>query len=101
MEVARRDVALASGHRIATYRAAPAQPDPCRVLLLLNGGPGLPCDYLLAPHLRLVTRGWTVVSYDQLGCGESDHPDDPSLWTLGRYVEELQELVRVLALERF
>jgi hypothetical protein len=24
----------------------------------------------------------TVVFYDQLGCGESDRPDDPSLWRI-------------------
>jgi proline iminopeptidase len=100
-EVARRDVTLSSGHRIATYRAAPSQPDGGRALLLLNGGPGLPCDYLLTPHLRLVEHGWTVVSYDQLGCGLSDQPDDPSLWTLPRYVAELEEVVSLLRLERF
>ncbi len=101
MEAARRDVRLASGHRIATYRADPAAPDPSRVLLLLNGGPGLPCDYLLTPHLRMVERGWTVVSYDQLGCGESDRPDDASLWTLERYVREFEEIIGILGLDRF
>ena len=70
-------------------------------MLLLNGGPGLPCDYLLTPHLRLVERGWTVHSYDQLGCGQSDRPDDATLWTVERYVEELENVVRVLGLERF
>jgi proline iminopeptidase len=101
MDVARLDVTLASGHRIATYRAAPSKPDGGRVLLLVNGGPGLPCDYLLTPHLRLVEHGWTVVSYDQLGCGLSDKPDDPSLWTLPRYVTELEEVADLLRLERF
>jgi len=101
MEATRHDVELASGHRIATYRADPRSPDPSRVLLLLNGGPGLPCDYLITPHLRMAERGWTVVSYDQLGCGESDHPDDASLWTLERYVSELEELIAILGLARF
>lgn len=100
-EPERRDVTLSSGYRIATYSARPSLPDPARVLLLLNGGPGLPCDYLLTPHLELVRHGWTVVSYDQLGCGASDHPEDPALWTLGRYVEELEEVVRVLGLARY
>lgn len=101
MEPTRRDITLASGHRIATYRAAPAKPDPKRTLLLLNGGPGLPCDYLLTPHLALLEQGWTVVSYDQLGCGNSDKPEDDSLWTLPRYVEECEEVVRRLGLERY
>ncbi len=97
----RNDLRLASGHRIATYLAQPAAPDPAKVLLLLNGGPGLPCDYLLTPHLRLVEHGWTLVSYDQLGCGESDRPDNAALWTLPRYVQELEEVVRLLGLQRF
>lgn len=101
MTAARRDVALSSGHRIATYSARPAKPDPAKVLLLLNGGPGLPCDYLLTPHLALVDRGWTIHAYDQLGCGESDRPADASLWTLARYVAELREVAAALELDRF
>jgi len=30
-----------------------------------------------------------VIFYDQLGCGDSDRPEDPSLWTLERFVDEL------------
>ena len=101
MQAERRDVTLAAGHRIATYTARPAKPRDDRVLLLLNGGPGLPCDYLYTPHLALVDHGWTVVSYDQLGCGNSDRPEDSSLWTLDRYVAECQEVVALLGLARF
>ena len=101
VEVARGRVRLASGFELATYRAAPGKADPERTLLLLNGGPGLPCEYLFAPHLEMVRRGWTVVSYDQLGCGESDRPEDASLWTLDRYVGELEEVVEHLLLDRF
>jgi proline iminopeptidase len=101
MEPVRRDIELASGYRIATYRADPPERDPARVLLLLNGGPGLPCDYLLTPHLEMVEHGWSVVSYDQLGCGNSDHPDNASLWTLPRYTGECEEVVAALGLERY
>ena len=97
----RRDITLSSGHRIATYTADAANRDPARVLLLLNGGPGLPCDYLLTPHLALVESGWSLVSYDQLGCGASDKPEADSLWTLGRYVAELEEIVAQLGMRRF
>lgn len=99
--ITERDIAISSGHRIATYRAQPDRPDPTKILLLLNGGPGLPCDYLFTPHLRLLDSGWTVVSYDQLGCGRSDRPDNDSLWTLPRYVGELEEVVDALELDRF
>lgn len=101
VEVVRGRVRLSSGFELVTYRAAPARADPARTLLLLNGGPGLPCEYLLSPHLEMVKRGWTVVSYDQLGCGASDHPEDASLWTLDRYVSELEEVVVELHLDRF
>jgi len=63
------------------------------VLFCLNGGPGLPCDYVRDAHSRLSQSGYRVVCFDQLGCGQSDRPTDPSLWTLARYVEEV-EIVR-------
>ena len=31
-----------------------------------------------------------VILFDQLGCGRSDHPDDPTLWTIPRFVQEVQ-----------
>lgn len=97
----RVDIQLDTGYRIATYCARAPEPDSDKVLLLLNGGPGLPCDYLLTPHLQMLEQGWTLYSYDQLGCGQSDRPDDPALWTLERYVAELENVVRLLGLERF
>ena len=48
-------------------------------LLCVHGGPAIPHDYLL-PLRRLADRGRRVIFYDQLGCGNSDRPTDPSLW---------------------
>jgi proline iminopeptidase len=42
----------------------------------------------------------TVIFYDQLGCGASDRPDDPSLWTLERSVEEVAAVCEALGLSR-
>lgn len=70
------------------------------VLFLLNGGPGLPCNYLRDPMLRMVDQGYRVVTYDQLGCGASDKPTDPKLWTIGRYVEEVETVRKGLGLGR-
>ena len=36
----------------------------------------------------------------QLGCGASDKPDDASLWTIGRYVEEVEILRTALDLDK-
>ncbi|MGE0725259.1 MAG: alpha/beta fold hydrolase, partial [Alphaproteobacteria bacterium] len=85
-----RMVELAEGHRVATYRYG----DGDEPLLLLNGGPGLPCDYLREPHAPLADRGYRVIAFDQLGTGRSDKPDDAALWTIGRYAREV-EAVRV------
>jgi proline-specific peptidase len=65
-------------------------------LLVLHGGPGCTSDYL-EPLAAL--GGRPVVFYDQLGCGDSDRPDDSSLWTLERYVEELAAVREALGLD--
>ena len=38
--------------------------------------------------------------YDQLGCGDSDRPDDDSLWTLDLFVSEVQAVRDALGLDR-
>lgn len=68
-------------------------------LLVLHGGPGVPHDYL-EPLGQLARTGRRVIFYDQLGCGRSDHPDDPALWTPALFVEEVGALRRALGLER-
>lgn len=68
------------------------------VLLCLNGGPGLPCDYVRDAHSWLADKGYRVVAFDQLGCGKSDRPDNPALWTIERYVEEVETVRKALDL---
>lgn len=46
------------------------------VLLLLHGGPGCPSDYLQDSHKQFSNHGYRVVTWDQLGCGASDKPND-------------------------
>jgi proline-specific peptidase len=40
-----------------------------------------------------------VIFYDQLGCGRSDQPNNPSLWTIERTVSEIGTVRRALSLE--
>jgi proline iminopeptidase len=68
------------------------------VLLRLNGGLSLQCDYLRDAHSVLSRHGFRVVAFDQLGTGASDRPTDPSLWTIGRYVEETETVRKALGL---
>ena len=82
------------GYRIVTYSYGKGD----NVLFLLNGGPGLPCDYLRDPHIPLANEGYRIVAFDQLGCGNSDRPEDPTLWSISRYVEEVETVREALGL---
>ncbi len=84
------------GFEVVTYSYGSGE----NILFLLNGGPGLPCDYLRDPHIFLAGEGYRVVAFDQLGCGNSDRPDDPSLWNIARYVEEVETVRKALNLEK-
>jgi L-proline amide hydrolase len=67
-------------------------------LLTLHGGPGIPHDYI-SDMAALASDTRRVIFYDQLGCGRSDQPDNPSLWTIGRTVAEIDTVRRALGLE--
>lgn len=68
-------------------------------LLMLHGGPGAGHDYL-EPFAEAIATMRPVVLYDQLGCGRSDRPDDPSLWTLDRSCAEFAAVREALGLSR-
>ena len=68
-------------------------------LLLLHGGPGGTHDYL-EPLEGMAETGRRAIFYDQLGCGKSDLPDDPSLWTVELFVDEVGAVREALGLER-
>ena len=68
-------------------------------LLCLHGGPGAPHDYL-EPLEAIAATGRRVIFYDQLGCGNSDQPHKPSMWTIDLFVEEVGVVRRALGLER-
>ena len=70
------------------------------VVFCLNGGPGLPCDYLREAHSCLVDQGFRVVAFDQLGTGASSRPTDAALWTITRYVAETEAVRQALNLGR-
>jgi proline-specific peptidase len=67
-------------------------------LLCLHGGPGFTHYYLEA--LEVLADRRQVIFYDQLGCGNADRPDDVSLWTVDRFVEELARVRAALGLDR-
>ncbi len=69
-------------------------------VLLLHGGPGSTHEYLEAFDSYLPAAGVEYYYYDQLGSGNSDQPDDPSLWELERFVDEVEQVRRALELGR-
>lgn len=89
-----RRVRLEEGFEVQAYIYGEGD----ETLFLANGGPGLPSLYLREPHARLARDGWRVVAWDQLGCGASDRPEDPALWTLERYVAEAEQVRAALDL---
>jgi L-proline amide hydrolase len=88
-----------SGHEV-WYRIVGDGEDAGKLpVLLLHGGPGATHDYLESLE-ALAETGRRAIFYDQLGCGRSDLPDDPSLYTVGLFVEEVGAVRRELGLER-
>ncbi len=69
-------------------------------ILLLHGGPGCTHEYL-EPFEEYLSDEFEIYFYDQLGSYYSDQPNDPSLWTIERFREELEEVRQHLDLENF
>jgi proline iminopeptidase len=73
--------------------------NPDLKLLLLHGGPGSTHEYLEACDTYLPGAGVEYYFYDQLGSGFSDQPDEPSLWEVDRFVDEVEQVRRALGLD--
>jgi proline iminopeptidase len=73
--------------------------NPRLKVLLLHGGPGA-TDELYEPFdVWLPREGVEYYYYDQLGSWRSDQPDDPSLWELSRFVDEVEQVRLALGLD--
>jgi proline iminopeptidase len=71
----------------------------CKVLLL-HGGPAATHEYWEACDSYLPAAGIEYYYYDQLGSAYSDQPDDPDLWTIDRFVDEVEQVRQALDLHR-
>jgi proline iminopeptidase len=72
--------------------------NPAIKVLLLHGGPGATHEYFEAFDSYFPLAGFEYYYYDQLGSFYSDQPDDPELWDLARFVEEVEQVRQALAL---
>lgn len=69
-------------------------------LVLLHGGPGSTHNYMELLD-ELCEDGRQVISYDQLGCGNSYLDGHPELWKGETWLEELCRLIDHLGLKEF
>ncbi len=73
--------------------------NPDMKVLLLHGGPGATHEVFLCADSYFPQEGIEYYYYDQLGSYLSDQPDDPSLWDLDRFVEEVEQVRQALGLD--
>jgi proline iminopeptidase len=69
-------------------------------ILLLHGGPGATHEYLEGFDSYLPGEGFEYYHYDQLGSAYSDQPNEPDLWEVARFVDEVEQVRKVLGLDQ-
>jgi proline iminopeptidase len=68
-------------------------------IVFLHGGPGDEHRYFL-PHVEKLAEYFTLIFYDQRGCGLSQKPNDMSGYSVEHEVETLEELRKTLGFEK-
>ncbi|MET0497734.1 MAG: proline iminopeptidase-family hydrolase [Steroidobacteraceae bacterium] len=69
-------------------------------VLLLHGGPAATHEYFEVFDSYFPGQGIEYYYYDQLGSYYSDQPEEPSLWDIPRFVEEVEQVRKALKLDR-
>ena len=82
--------------RVWTKRAGN---NPRVKVLLLHGGPGATHEYFAPCDSYFPGAGIEYYYYDQLGSAWSDQPDEPGLWQIPRFVDEVEQVRRALGLD--
>lgn len=68
--------------------------------LLLHGGPAATHEYFECFSDFFPGQGWEIYYYDQLGSFYSDYPESDTLWTLDRFVDEVEQVRVALGLNK-
>ncbi|MFL5278379.1 MAG: proline iminopeptidase-family hydrolase [Myxococcales bacterium] len=74
--------------------------NPSVKVLTLHGGPAATHEYFEIFDTHVPAAGIEYYYYDQLGSFYSDQPDDPSLWTIERFADEVEQVRKALGLSR-
>jgi len=72
--------------------------NPTMKVLLLHGGPGVTHEYLESFDSYLPNAEIEYYYYDQLDSHYSDQPNDSNLWSVDRYVDEVEQVRIALGL---
>ena len=73
--------------------------NPTIKVLFLHGGPGCTSEYFEVFDSYFPAAGIEYYHYDQLGSYRSDQPDEPSLWEIDRFVDEVEQVRIALGLD--
>jgi proline iminopeptidase len=65
-------------------------------ILLLHGGPAMTHEYMECFETFFQQEAFEFYEYDQLGSYYSDQPKDSSLWTLPRFVDEVEQVRKAI-----
>ncbi|TDX11159.1 proline iminopeptidase-family hydrolase [Flavobacterium sp. S87F.05.LMB.W.Kidney.N] len=65
-------------------------------ILLLHGGPAMTHEYMECFETFFQREGFEFYEYDQLGSYYSDQPKDSSLWTIERFVDEVEQVRKAI-----
>ena len=74
--------------------------NPAMKVLLLHGGPAATHEYFQVFDSHFPGASIEYYYYDQLGSAYSDQPDEPSLWEIPRFVDEVEQVRVALGLNR-
>lgn len=69
-------------------------------ILTLHGGPGATHEYFEMLDSYFPGEGFEYYYYDQLGSAFSDQPNEPSLWEIPRFVDEVEQVRTALNLTK-
>ncbi len=74
--------------------------NPTMKVLLLHGGPGMTHEQYANFKDYLPQENIEFIWYDQLGSANSDQPEDSTLWTIERFVDEVEQVRIALGLNK-
>lgn len=91
-----RMIPLKEGYKVWTKQFGNS---PVKVLLL-HGGPAATHEYMECFESFFPKANIEFYEYDQLGSMYSDQPQNDSLWTIERFVEEVEQVRKELGLNK-